>query len=213
MDIARPGLTFGAEGAKKRRSVGRPLLAVLVVAGVMAVTAYFTWESFVYLPPEADASSALPGEFHPSQGNLHIQNGGAFKAYSTNPPTSGPHWLGGAAFLTPKGRVVNIPPAWGVYDEELPLQALVHAEEHGGVIVWYDEAAGCGADCQQSLSGLVIRLVERGRHVILVPYHGLANPVVITAWTRLQPLNSADIGAISQFVTAHDLRYNPEGLR
>jgi hypothetical protein len=211
MDLARPALTFGAASATERRT-DRPFLVAAVVAGVVAITAYFTWESFVYMPPEMDASITLPGEFHPSQGNLHLQNGRSFSEYSTNPPTSGPHWVGGAAFLTAKGHVVGIPPAWGVYDEELPNEALVHAEEHGGVIVWFDAAAGCRTDCQQSLTDVVSRFVDRGRHVILVPRHNLGSPIVLTAWTRLQRLNHADMVAIAAFVTAHDRRYNPEGL-
>jgi hypothetical protein len=211
MDVARPRLTFGAAPAKERRA-DRPVVMAVVVAVVIAITAYFTWETFVYVPPEANASTTLPGEFHPTQGNLHLQNGLRFNRYSTSPPTSGPHWVGGAVFLTPKGRVVDIPPAWGFYDEELPNEALVHAEEHGGVVVWFDVSAGCGTDCQQALTGLVSRFVDRGRHVILVPRHGLGNPVVLTAWTRLQRLDHVDLVAISAFVSAHDRRYNPEGV-
>ena len=64
MDSARPALTFGAAPSKERRT-DRPWLVALLIAGVVAVTAYFGWESFVYVAPEADASSALPGEFHP----------------------------------------------------------------------------------------------------------------------------------------------------
>ena len=211
MVVVKPALTFGAAPKPERGSDRRFVVAIVVVA-VIAVTAYFGWETFVYVPPEANASSTLPGEFHLSQGNSHLQNGRLFTQYSTDPPTSGPHWLGGSAFLTPKGRVVGIPPAWGVYDEELPNEALVHAEEHGGVIVWYDEAAGCQGDCQEALTGLVNRLISHGRHVILVPRHGLRSPVVLTAWTRLQRLSSADISAIAVFVNAHDRRYDPEGL-
>jgi hypothetical protein len=190
---------------------GRFLRTALVVI-LIAVTAYFGWELFIYVPPENVSSSALPGEFHPSQGNLHLRNGQPFSAYSTDPPTSGPHWIGGAAFTTPKGRIVAIPPAWGVYDEELPKEALVHAMEHGGVIVWYNPAAGCDGDCQSSVTRLVTHYVAGGRHVILVPYHGLHTAVALTAWTRLERLDRVDVSAIDAFVAAHDRRYDPEGI-
>ena len=222
MDIARPGLTARPAAAPAPAPVAAParvpsrarrrLLRTTLVMLLIAVTGYFGWELFLYVPPESVSSSALPGEFHPSQGNLHLRNGQPFSAYSTDPPTSGPHWIGGAAFTTPKGRIVAIPPAWGVYDEELPKEALVHAMEHGGVIVWYNSGSGCDAECQASLTRIVTRYLDAGRHVILVPYHGLHTALALTAWTRLERLDRVDISAIDAFVTTHDRRYDPEGI-
>lgn len=193
-------------GGRQRVLVGPALVGLTILLG------YFAWETFLYVPPEADTSVSVPGEYFPSQGNRHLANGERFTGYNTNPPTSGPHWIGGAVYQTPAGQLVSVPPAWGVYDEELPKESLVHAMEHGGVVVWYNDRAGCGPSCSSALRQLVLRYVGRGRHVILVPYHGMSAAVALTAWTRLELLSTADVRAIQAFVAAHDRRYDPEGL-
>lgn len=194
----------------------RPLARLWTALGLVAVLAlggYFAWETLFYVPPEKDASTGLPGEFIASQGNLHLANGARFLAYSSDPPTSGPHWIGaGAYYRTAGGLATTIPPQWGVYSEELPNEMLVHSMEHGGVIVWYNPRAGCDGRCVALLSASVTRYVARGQHVIMVPYAGLRTPVALTSWTRLERLDHPDAARLAAFVVAHDRRYDPEGL-
>jgi hypothetical protein len=138
-------------------------------------------------------ASNLPGEFFRSQGNTHINLGDKHPDYNSNPPTSGWH----TGDLT----------AWGSYDYIVPDERLIHNMEDGGVILWYtfgipeqnnDEIAKLEAAVEQAeeTSG------KRYRHVVIVPREGMPTPYAMTAWTRLQQLETVDQAAISAFLKA-----------
>ena len=65
----------------------------------------------------------LPGQAVADKGREHVTD--IFgKEYSSNPPTSGPHF-----------------PVWaksGVYDRLISDGYLIHSMEHGYVVIWYD---------------------------------------------------------------------------
>src|SRR3990172_396851 len=69
------------------------------------------------------ATKPLPGEFIADQGRNHITDIYGV-TYSSNPPTSGPH------FPTWAGR--------GVYNQILSDGYLIHSLEHGYVVISYD---------------------------------------------------------------------------
>jgi hypothetical protein len=105
--------------------------------------------------------------------------------YNSTPATSGPHfpvwWQ-----------------EWGVVDEELPDELVIHNMEHGGVIIRYDCPEGC--------SELVSQLAEvtlRYPKVILSPYSNLGTRVALTAWTYLDKFDEFDEDRIVRFIDAH----------
>lgn len=148
-------------------------LAVLLV-GVLGALALWT----IFTPN--------PGEYVPSQGNAHITEAqmGQF-AYSTLPPTSGPH-LGSLA-------------SWGVHDEPIPNELQVHNLEDGGVIVHYDCVDGC--------PDLVAQLAEIVEHydegVILEPYPGMETRIALTAWQRIDQFDEFDEERVTRFIRAY----------
>ena len=64
------------------------------------------------------------GQAFADQGREHIAIGASHLHYNSNPPTSGPHYLQ--------------PAPWGIYQHELPDEALVHNLEHGGIWISYN---------------------------------------------------------------------------
>ena len=105
--------------------------------------------------------------------------------YNSTPATSGPHypiwWQ-----------------EWGVVDQELPDELLVHNLEHGGIVIRYDCPSGCPA--------LIDRLAEvtgRYKKVILAPYSGLGTRIALTAWTYLDRFDEFDEDRIVRFIEAH----------
>lgn len=74
----------------------------------------------------ADSDCSL--ETPPDVGNDHVGQGGHMslqhRPYSSDPPTSGPHF--------------GLTARWGFYDRQVPDEYVVHNLEHGGVVIWYE---------------------------------------------------------------------------
>lgn len=60
------------------------------------------------------------------EGRKHIAREESHEPYKSDFPTSGPHYADDQS-----------PTKWGVYEEELPDEILVHNMEHGGIVVTY----------------------------------------------------------------------------
>jgi hypothetical protein len=187
----------------------RRLKLAISLAIIVGLTGYFIWETTLYVPPEKDARTSLPGQFVPAQDSGQIPIGAQYSAYSTNPPTSGPYWAPGTDTL-PTGLAISVPPRWGIYNQTLPSEALVGSMERGGVVIWYNDQAGCDVMCLQTLDLLVKPLVQDKHHLILAPFHDMQHAVAITSWTRMLTMDHVDDTSILQFIKAHEDRYNPE---
>ena len=138
-----------------------------------------------------------------AQGNLHIAFGSVSPiAYNSTPPTSGPHYEN----LT----------AWGVHDEPVRYEHLVHNLEDGGVIVYYQCEDGCPEVVAQ-LRDIVEPYSRAGRHAVMVPndpawtigdsqpLHGdMGARIALTAWQRLLPLDDVDEEAIRAFIERYE---------
>lgn len=129
-------------------------------------------------------SGDLPGISLPDQGNRHLGSlDEPHEPYNSDPPTSGPH----LSYLAP----------WGVHERPIPAQLQVHNLEDGGVLVQY------GCECPELVARLR-NLVERhDRYVILAPYPGMASPIALTAWTRMDTLDAFDERRITRFIEAY----------
>lgn len=99
--------------------------------------------------------------------------------YNSDPATSGPHAPASAPC--------------GIYRQEIPDIFAVHSMEHGAVVVHYDPAS------IEGLAGLEDLARELGDYIVVVPRSGLASPVVLTAWTKLVELGTADPVVIRAF--------------
>ncbi len=101
-------------------------------------------------------------------------------AYTTDPPTSGPH-----ASAAPTGAV----------DQPLPRPVQVAVLERGDVLVQYDPTLPAGD---------VAFLVDLGGdQVVVAPNDGLPAPVVATAWTWKLVCEGVDLDALDRFVADH----------
>lgn len=125
-----------------------------------------------------------PGQSVAQQPSPHLQNATDPHTYNTDPPTSGPH-LGGTA-------------PWGVSTTVITKELQVHNLEDGGVIINYRP------DLDKAT---VDRLAELTRNydteVILAPYPGLSNPIVLTTWGRMDRLDAFDDARIRRFVNEY----------
>lgn len=112
---------------------------------------------------KAVAASGCKLEQHPAS-TARVHKEGSLK-YSTNPPHSGEH-----------------NPTWAeddIYSEAPQLEKLVHALEHGRILVWIRPNAS-----EQLLGQLKALYDEDPYHVILTPKDDLKEQLAVSVWTE-----------------------------
>jgi hypothetical protein len=154
-------------------------IAILVVVGI-GLAAGPLGSAF-------NSGLAAQGTQYAEQGKEHIEVGTTHAAYNSNPPTSGPHY--------------PAPANWGVYDQPLPDEQLVHNLEHGGIVIEYNCPDGC-PDLVQQLKDVVR---QSGPKLVLAPRPNKDEPyrITIAAWTWLDGFNDFDAARITAFIKAH----------
>jgi hypothetical protein len=165
--------------AQKLRTYGITGAIVLVV---LAIVAYFVLRDI-----------GKPGEAVPIMvDRTHLVNAtDQHVPYSTDPPTSGPH-------------TQNVP-QFKVYTNQadLPVTVQVHGLEDGGVVINYKpDLDKPTVDKLTSLAELYENTPGK-QHVILSPYQGLTNSIVLTSWGRIQRFDTYDEPNIRAFIDAY----------
>ncbi len=156
-----------------------PILLVLVCVGGLFL---FAW--FFRVPPPV-------GDVYEIQGREHIPEGSAHDPYNSNVPTSGPHYAKEAD--------------WGVYDQELPDEQLVHNLEHGGIWISYTKLSD---DERRQLTALAKAYPQT---VIMTPRAKNENRIVLASWGRLMKFDRIDEQKIRDFIRSNK-NHSPEPL-
>lgn len=141
------------------------------------------------LPDRGDDARLSAVEEFPSEGAAHVAPGTELE-YDTTPPTSGPHY-----------------PDWtdpGFYETEQPAGQLVHALEHGNVVIYYDPAA-LSPEAAESLRAFAETHTDTFAAVIVVPNPAgdPAAPYVLTAWQTRLVMEDYDAGTVRAFLAEY----------
>ncbi len=118
----------------------------------------------------------------PSRGTTHLRPGQRF-AYPGLYPTSGPH-----------------DPIWaqpGFYTSTRSPTKLVHALEHGSIVIYYDKP---GDEVLKTLRSWTSLYSVPWAGVIAVPQPGIGKTVVLTAWTKRLTLPNFERPAAAAFI-------------
>ncbi len=91
-----------------------------------------------------------------------------------------------------------IPQPCGAYSATPMFEMVVHAMEHGAVVIWYAPDQ-LGADQLEDLTSITLRHFEDNDYVIQAPYGGLETPLMLIAWGVRLPLDGVEERAIEQF--------------
>lgn len=138
----------------------------------------------------ARPAPCLPGEAVDIVESPHIVAAEAAPVrYNSTPPTSGPHF----AFTV----------APGVYDAPVPEGLTVHAMEHGHVVIQYAPAIP-----HDEVAALIVIAKRFNADVVLAPYPRLERGIALTAWGRIDLLDSYDEKRITDFVRQLRGRYD-----
>ncbi|MBI2355878.1 MAG: DUF3105 domain-containing protein [Candidatus Doudnabacteria bacterium] len=121
----------------------------------------------------------------------HIAVGAAHDPYNSNPPTSGPHYAE--------------PANWGVYQQVLPDEQVIHNLEHGGIWISYKDI-----DSQTKDELETIGRQYYGAVVVSPRPHDDAK-ISLASWGRLEKLDSFNRDEIINFIKANKNK-SPEKL-
>lgn len=151
-------------GRKKSIKFWAVLCAVLVV---IALSGYFGFRSFYKV-----VSMSEIGNSYPIEGDKHVADGTKVE-YKTNPPTSGDHY--------------GTPANWGVYDREIPDEAVMHNLEHGGVWITYKP------EISEIAKSKLVEIAKANSKVIMSPREKNDSMIALASWGRIyKPEVSAD---------------------
>jgi len=157
------------------------LLGIGVFAGFSVWQAQTCEAAFLNLV-EAHKGSLERVRTMPDLGRSHLVRGQSFR-YPNTFPTSGPH-----------------SPVWtkpGVYSELPPDVELVHALEHGNIVIYYDQLPEDDFDMLESWAGLY---QGQWSGIVVTRRPGLGSEVVLTAWTKLFRQKTFDASAAAVFI-------------
>lgn len=132
---------------------------------------------------ERNSEIAPVGEEFSNLGQTHINSGEEHGSYNSNPPTSGGH--------------LAQPAKWGVYQNELPDEQLIHNLEHGGIWISYKDID------QETKAKLETIGKANPGSVIVTPRAANDAPIALAAWTRLEKLQTYDETKILEFIRAN----------
>ena len=181
----------------------RPRL-LLIIAAMAAIAALAAW----LLSSGGGGGEDRPDYPYDVQtfedlGRDHLAPDQTYEMYNSEPPTTGPH--------------SPAPAPWGVSDTTLAREVPVHNMEHGGVVIWYNCAAGDldEAACRELRDGLADITVAKGaegKQVLMLPYADMDVLIALTAWSKLDTLDELDAERVALFIDAFDRLFNPENF-
>lgn len=166
-----------ARAAAERRRRAAALRRMGII-GAIAVAALAVVVVFIL------QEAGKPGQSVAQQPSPHIPSVDSPHTYDSDPPTSGPH-LGGTA-------------PWGVSSTPITKELQVHNLEDGGVIVNYRP------DLDKTTVDRLADLVRTyPSDVLMAPYPGLSEPIVLTSWNRIDRLQGFDEARLRRFINEY----------
>ncbi|KKQ03645.1 MAG: hypothetical protein US18_C0014G0005 [Parcubacteria group bacterium GW2011_GWB1_36_5] len=132
-------------------------------------------------------SKAMMGEKMVDEGAGHVARDKAHPAYKSNPPTSGPHWVGVAGP--------------GIKTESVADELVLHSMEHGAAVVWYREGLE-----QTEIDKIKIAFNNSSGKKIMLARKDLDVPVALTSWNYLLKLDMIDGEKIKEFIETNNDR-------
>lgn len=120
----------------------------------------------------------------PNNGREHVEAGQKVTTYTSNPPTSGPHY--NAAGLGPI--------ECKAYDNEVADEGVIHNLEHGGIWISYKDKN------DSALKSQLEDIAKSSTKIVVSPRAKNDSAIAVAAWGRLLKLDSFDKKQIEDFI-------------
>ena len=182
-------LNWGPNVSGKQRNRDRLIVGAIFAVVVIGGVAF--WLNQTQATSEFDelaaAGAAALGRVRtePSAGSNHLPIGQRI-TYPSQFPTSGAH------DARPLRAAFFEEPQWP--------ERLVHSQEHGHIVVYYDQLEPADRDNLKKWTGLY---TGQWDGVIASPMPGIGRRVVLVAWRRLLRLRKFDATAAAAFIDAY----------
>jgi hypothetical protein len=111
--------------------------------------------------------------------------------YQTNPPTSGDHYAN--------------PVPWGIYDEEVTDEAVVHSLEHGGIWISYQDLS------EEEIAILAEIGQQNSQSTVVSPRASNDSRIVVASWGKMMNLETVDKALIQKYIDTYK-NQAPENL-
>ncbi len=182
-------IPWGGAQPRTGGSRGR-VIAIAVLVALIGGGGFMWWGSFSaerdFLALAERGKGALARvKAGTGAGGGHLTPGQAY-SYAERFPTSGPHdrvWTGA-----------------GFYEVPQPPTRLVHAAEHGNVVIYYDTPATSVLDTLKRWAGLYD---AQWSGIVVTPMSGMGETIVLTAWKKMLRLERFDAAAAAAFIDAY----------
>jgi len=169
----------------RRRLIAAAVGVVLVAAGGWWVWRLNAADSGFQALAAAGRPALGASALHPNFGNAHLRPGQR-PQYSTRFPLSGSH---ADTWSTP-----------GFYASPEAPEMLVHALEHGNIVIYYDAPGDATMRTLKEWAGLFNGMWSG---VVVTPMPGLGQAVVLTAWRRMMRQDTFDAAPAAAFIDAY----------
>lgn len=182
-------LNWGPNVSGRQRRRDRLIIAAVLAVAIVGGVAFWlnqTRATGAFEELAAAGAGALDRvQVFPSAGNDHLPVGQRI-TYPSQFPTSGAHDLR--------------PLRAGFYEEPQWPERLVHSQEHGHIVIYYDELDPADRELIKNWTGLYTGLWDG---VIAAPMPGIGRRVVLVTWNRLLRLRKFDAEAAAAFIDAY----------
>ena len=190
--------------AHRRRNLTTTVIALVVAGGVIGLVVNDRnqrreqLENFGVSAAEANCGDVEEQE---EQSRDHIELGAAHEPYTTNPPTSGPHYNSSGLGPVPTGFYEDAADA-------LP-EGVVHNLEHGQIVIYYNPDAP-----EDVIADVELAVRSEPVATVATPFSGIQGDanLVLTAWTVAQSCEQVSIEILNEFRSAYQGTMGPEPL-
>ena len=128
-----------------------------------------------------------PGEVFPEAPAPVLPEGIPYEAYSTIPPTSGPHW---------EQQLAD----WRIHTEPIPNEVQVHNLKYGGVAIQYNTE---DIDLITQLEEFAEKQPDYPCYLLVAPYPDMESTIALTAWLVRDTMDTYDESQLQAFVDAY----------
>lgn len=178
---------FKPSAPRKKASATATLTLVVLIVAAAGGAGWWIWSHSHAAGTFDELAKAGAGKLtgiisEPDYGNRHLAPGEGY-SYGKPFPTSGPH----APEPTPPG----------FYDKRPPMIGLVHALEHGNVVVYYDRPGDDAMDLIKRWTGLFGGTWDG---LLAVPDRSLGQRIELLAWRHRLELANFDPAIAAAFI-------------
>ncbi len=168
---------------RRRYSVTLAMSAALLAALVLSACGGGAADDPAFIDIRDRPEIEIYDNEHTTDSQLHLF-GGQVADYTVYPPYGEEH----SASVQP----------CGVYSATPRFEMVVHAMEHGAVVIWYAPDRLPDGSVEE-LTDITERHFKDSKFVIQAPYDGLSAPIMLVSWGVRLPLERVEERAIDQF--------------